>query len=180
MAENQFLTGGLPVDSLILVNCDQQTILGDGSIDHPLHTGNSQIGTAGLSLPPQCGIPTLQAGGLDTNVSIAAQNVQLSAAGSLYLGVPVGGGAKIGSFSVNLFGNGVTDVNVSLTKFSADQATATLLKSVTISNSPASWVTTLIPLDATAELAVGESFVIVLSPNAGGLGIGATVVYPPT
>lgn len=52
MAEIKKLRGGAPVNSLILVNVDNETIAGSGSLRHPLHTvgGGGAITTEHLSI----------------------------------------------------------------------------------------------------------------------------------
>lgn len=46
MTEHRRTSGGVPVPSPTLVQCDQLTVLGDGSHDHPLHAATGSTGTS--------------------------------------------------------------------------------------------------------------------------------------
>lgn len=52
MSDAQILSGGAPTRSEVLVNADQSTILGDGSVDNPLRTvgGGTSVVTDGTSV----------------------------------------------------------------------------------------------------------------------------------
>ena len=87
MSETRITVGGAPVSSLTIVQCDQETVLGDGSHDHPLRAGP---GFASVAVRDE-GVPL----GTFTAVDLVGPGVSASDAGGGVARVVVPGGVTL-------------------------------------------------------------------------------------
>ncbi len=118
---------------------------GDIEVTHPITDGSTSTGTSTGLVPPTV---SLQVGGVDWHMRL-----------------PTRVGDRLKTLKIRHFGNGVSDFNVELRKWSA--GVVTVIDTIVIANAPASWQTTTQAIVGTPIALAGEYFFLRYTTTSG-------------